>query len=327
MSRTGLKETQHGRQEPEPLLEDVPLERPSLHSARHSWRSGRPQSWAPDDRDDRRSYRAIASYDYGTPSKAPAGREYADSYFDYRGSYYDHPYSHYPFYPPPSQRRSVPPRGSWRSSSTITALPTQGPPPPPPQAAEESGDETEDERTPTPRPKRLQQRPLTWGYDYTPPPPSTEAIMRLPFTWWMNSGVKDRKGTFQSSGKVLELTYRRFCVGALRVCGNDHVPVFCICRHSSCQYQRKQRCLSLYDKRSHGLLTHRSHLHLTLVWLQSDGQRLDLLSHLRRTLQPRRHAWHGHGQIFELHPRHPPLRRTNRRVDYHLSDCEGAVSR
>lgn len=217
---------------PDPPQDDTQPERPSLNinRARHSWRSGR--SLAHDDRDDAKSYRAVSTHDYGAQSRPPATREYSNNphhehrsstarefsnphhehrsstakeyppRHDPRSSYYDHPYYNHPYIhpyygPPPSHPRDVPPRASWRSSATVGRSPSRASrvvPPPKGSAHEPSDDESEDEIPPAqPSPSR-HQRPLTWGYDgnMTPPPVPQEVIMRLPFTEWMNSGLKER---------------------------------------------------------------------------------------------------------------------------------------
>lgn len=209
----------------EPQQEEIQPERPSLNRNRQSWRSARPQSWAPseredrrtysgwapndredrrnysgwapNDREDRRTYTAVESHDYGVPGKPSMSKEYSEPPYDYRGSYYDHPYHPHPYHGPP---RQTPPRASWRSSATVGRPPStasRAPQPVKGQTAEATDDESEaEEEQPPPRPKtrQLQQRPLTWGYGgETPPPmPPAEVVMRLPFSDWMNSGLKER---------------------------------------------------------------------------------------------------------------------------------------
>lgn len=196
----------------EPQQEEVLPERPSLNRNRQSWRSARPQSWAPNDREDRRNYSgwapndredrrtytAVEAHDYGGPGRPSMSKEYGEPPYDYRGSYYDHPYYPHPYHGP-LPPRVTPPRASWRSSATVGRPPStmsRAPQPARGQTGEATDDESEaEEEQPPPRPKTRQQRPLTWGYggESTPPPmPPTEVVMRLPFSDWMNSGLKDR---------------------------------------------------------------------------------------------------------------------------------------
>lgn len=200
----------------EPQQEEVLPERPSLNRNRQSWRSARPQSWAPNDREDkrnysgwapndredRRTYAAVEAHDYGGP-RPSMSKEYGEPPYDYRGSYYDHPYYPHPYHGGPPFR-TTPPRASWRSSATVGRPPStmsRAPQPAKGQTGEATDDESDAEEEqheqPPPRPKTRQQRPLTWGYagESTPPPggmPPTEVVMRLPFSDWMNSGLKDR---------------------------------------------------------------------------------------------------------------------------------------
>jgi hypothetical protein len=220
------------RELPDLPQEDLQPERPSLslNRARHSWRSTR--SVTHDDRDDAKSYRAISTHDYAAPGKASSARDFsnpshqhehrsstAKDYFshpqrerrssrardsshnryDPRPSYYDHPYySHpymYPYQGPPPPSRDAPPRASWRSSATVGVSPSRASKAVPPPKPEEPSDEDSEDDIPPPEPSpRRHQRPLTWGYNesMTPAPPPQEVIMRLPFTEWMNSGLKER---------------------------------------------------------------------------------------------------------------------------------------
>lgn len=149
--------------------------------------------------------------------RSSSARDYfSDQRHDPRYSYYDHPYHNYPYMPPhhgppPPLPRNATPRTSWRSSATVGAAgvsPSRAPSraskaskaaPPPKERADEPSDDDEsedEEQIAQPSPTR-HQRPLTWGYDgyngySTPPPPPQEVIMRLPFTEWMNSGLKER---------------------------------------------------------------------------------------------------------------------------------------
>ena len=208
------------------------LERPSLHRNRSSWRSGRTQSWGMEENDDRskniaKSYRAINSHDFAPPaSEFAQSKEYADPSYDHRFSYYDHPYYNYPYHGPPppngpppphaGSRRGGPPRASWRSSATAAPPPSRASKVPikaasaasansrarsrgPSRVEDPSESESEDEQQQQP-PQQMraqQQRPLTWGYDdmsqITAPPQAQEVIMRLPFSDWMNSGLRARK--------------------------------------------------------------------------------------------------------------------------------------
>ena len=216
-------EAESQRELPDPPQEDNHLERPSLNlnRARHSWRSGR--SFAHDDREDAKSYRAVSTHDYGAPGRSSStkrevsnpNRERQRSLTardlsgsnprqDHRYSYYDHPYYNHPYmHPyngplPPHTHRDAPPRASWRSSATVGVSPSRAskvvPPSKAPADEPEPSDDESDHEEPMVHPMpRQHQRPLTWGYDgnMTPPPPPQEVIMRLPFTEWMNSGLKE----------------------------------------------------------------------------------------------------------------------------------------
>jgi aquaporin related protein len=60
-------------------------------------------------------------------------------------------------------------------------------------------------------------------------------VMRLPWTQWMNSDVKNRKlSTDTSSTKLIEP--HRFCGHNRRVCWHNHVPFLCLCWYTSSQY-------------------------------------------------------------------------------------------
>lgn len=207
------------------------LERPSLNRNRSSWRSGRTHSWGVDDHDDRskniaKSYRAINSHDFAPPGKFAQSKEYTDPSYDHRFSYYDHPYYNHPYHgpppppngPPPPQAgstRNGPPRGSWRSSATAAPPPSRASRVPmkaasakstnsragsrgPSRVEDPSESDSDDDQPPPPQQTRAQQqRPLTWGYDdmsqVTALPQTQEVIMRLPFSDWMNSGLRARK--------------------------------------------------------------------------------------------------------------------------------------
>jgi aquaporin related protein len=212
--------SQHDRELPDPPQEDSHPERPSLslNRARYSWRSGR--SVAHDDRDDAKDYRAVSTHDYGAPGRSPstkrevsnpqherqrssAARDFSNPRNDHRYSYYDHPYYNHPYMypyhgpppPPPHPPRDAPPRASWRSSATVGRSPSRASKvvPPPKAPADEPSDDESDCEEPMIHPvPRQHQRPLTWGYDESiAPPPPQEVIMRLPFTEWMNSGLKE----------------------------------------------------------------------------------------------------------------------------------------
>jgi len=208
-------------------------ERPSLNRNRSSWRSGRTQSWGVDDHEDHRnkniakSYRAINSQDFAPPpARFAQSKDYADPSYDHRFSYYDHPYYNYPYHgpppphngpPPTGSMRNGPPRASWRSSATTAAPPSRASRVPikaasaasansragsraPSRVEDPSESESEDEQQQQQPPQQVreqQQRPLTWGYDdmsqVTALPQTQEVIMRLPFSDWMNSGLRARK--------------------------------------------------------------------------------------------------------------------------------------
>ena len=68
----------------------------------------------------------------------------------------------------------------------------------PSRVEDPSESDSDDDQPPPPQQTRAQQqRPLTWGYDdmsqVTALPQTQEVIMRLPFSDWMNSGLRARK--------------------------------------------------------------------------------------------------------------------------------------
>ncbi|KAK5123784.1 hypothetical protein LTR85_002420 [Meristemomyces frigidus] len=153
---------------PEPYVARLEFERPTEEAPppRHPSRQ-QVARWGPppseygwDDRDDRRPYRR-PSYDY-------AGHERG---IPVPNDYYEEPYQNRPY------RRAA--------SVRDPATPSRGPPPPPsrphrrPTYDDPSEDESEDEK---PRKKKRD------GRERTPP---AEEILRLPFTMWMNSSMKN----------------------------------------------------------------------------------------------------------------------------------------
>jgi len=179
-----------------------------------------------------KSYRAINSHDFAPPGRFAQSKEYTDPSYDHRFSYYDHPYYNYPYHglppphsgPPPPQAGSIrngPPRASWRSSATAAPPPSRtsrvpmkavsvasnsragsrGPSRVEDPSESDSEDEQPQQQQQLPQQMRAQQqRPLTWGYDdmsqvtaMPQMPQAQEVIMRLPFSDWMNSGLRARK--------------------------------------------------------------------------------------------------------------------------------------
>lgn len=151
------------------------------------------------DSNPRLEHRSSAAKDYFSDPRHDPRHDSRYSYYDH--PYYNHPYAH-PYHGPPPHLRNATPRASWRSSATVGVSPSRAPSrtsktvPPPKEPADEPSDDndSEDEIPPSQPSPRKHQRPLTWGYDgySTPPPPPQEVIMRLPFTEWMNSGLKER---------------------------------------------------------------------------------------------------------------------------------------
>lgn len=160
---------------PEPYVARLEFERPTeeapplRHPSRQMMRWGPPPSeYGYDDRDDRRPY-GRPSYDYGGHERG----------IPVPNDYYEEPYQNRPY------RRA----GSVREPAT----PARGPPAPPrrprrrPTYDDPSEDDSEDEK---PRRKHRGRR------ERTPPP---EEILRLPFTMWMNSSLKNRKHEWLSA--------------------------------------------------------------------------------------------------------------------------------
>ena len=176
-----------------------------------------------------KSYRAINSHDFAPPpGRFAQSKDYTDPSYDH--PYYNYPYHGPP--PPPNgpippaagSTRGGPPRASWRSSATAAPPPSRasrvpmkavsvasaasragsrGPSHVEDTPESDSEDEQQQLQQPPPQPQQMrtqQQRPLTWGYDNMsqvtamPQMPQTqEVIMRLPFSDWMNSGLRARK--------------------------------------------------------------------------------------------------------------------------------------
>ena len=67
-------------------------------------------------------------------------------------------------------------------------------------------------------------------------PEEQAEVLRLPWTRWMNSSVKNRKilalGNHTAAANVLTRLRRH----TRRICRNHHVPLLCICRNSSRQH-------------------------------------------------------------------------------------------
>lgn len=222
-SHMSPEDEQRERELPDPPQEDNPPVRPSLNinRARHSWRSGR--SFTYDDQEDVKSVRATSTHDYGPPIKSLATRDFSNPPHeqqrpttardfsnprpDYRYPNYDHPYYNNPYIysyhgpppphpyhegPPQQPPRDMPPRLNWKPSSSSRRTPRVAPPAKAPVDVI-SDTETEVEAPVVRKKKRSHQQPLTWNYDDTAasPAPPQEVIMRLPYTEWMNSGIKE----------------------------------------------------------------------------------------------------------------------------------------
>jgi len=189
---------------PEPYAARLEFERPPEEAPPPPRHPSRQQMmrWGPppseygwDDRDDRRPYYSRMSYDYPQQERGvPVPNEY-----------YEEPY----------YKRRYRPQGSMREPRRPS---TAGPPRPsrrPRQQAkwEEASDDESDVSV-TPRKKRRGDR------DGTPPP---EEILRLPFTMWMNSSLKNRK-LAKSFQQRLSLTEScRLCSYYRGVCWHNHV--------------------------------------------------------------------------------------------------------
>jgi len=225
--RRSPAEDHHERALPAPPQEDSRAERPSLNVARtrHSWQSGRSLTY--EGREDPNRIPAASPHDFTAPSKSLATREFSNPHQEhqrpptvrdfsnprpdyrhpqYNHSYYNHnqpymysyhgpppPQSYYEA-PPPQPPLDVPPRLNLKHSSSSRR--TVRVAPPTPKGPIDMASETEtDVEAPVVRKKkkRSHQQPLTWNYDdnATSPAPPQEVIMRLPYTEWMNSGIKE----------------------------------------------------------------------------------------------------------------------------------------
>jgi hypothetical protein len=352
---------------PDPPQDEYQPERPSsnLNRGKHSLRSRR--SFVHDDRDDAKDYRAVRVHDYGAPPDrsshardfsnpryehySSAAREFPNPprerrsskardlmpHHDPRAFHYDHPYYNYQYAPPyygpsPPHPHEAAPRVRARSNAAVgvspprtsrAIQPTKG------HHDELSDYESEDE-PPKARPRASKQRrALKWGYDEnsrTPPPPQ-EVIMRLPYTEWMNSGLKERTYDWPLSRQPFILTFVRLRSHPGRICGNGHVPVLRFRWNPGRKHQWREPHggSGLHHPQLRGLLAHCAHVHCAFVRFQSHGQCLDLLPHLGRPLQPCCYSCYGHGQIFGLHPWVPFGLRTDSGIDRHLIDREGFV--
>jgi MIP family channel proteins len=95
--------------------------------------------------------------------------------------------------PPPQPPLDIPPRLNLKHSSSSRRTARIAPPPKGPIDVAVSDTETEAEAPVVRKKKRRHQKPLAWNYDdtATSPAPPQEVIMRLPYTEWMNSGIKE----------------------------------------------------------------------------------------------------------------------------------------
>lgn len=145
---------------------------PPRHPSRQMMRWGPPPSeYGWDDRDDRRGY-GRASYDYGAPRHGPMPADY----------YSEDPAYNRPYRRAPSVRE---PPTRWESN--------RGPPPSSrkPRRRADWHDPSEDEsEAETSRHRKRTGGDGGGGRDGGSPPPSE--ILRLPFTMWMNSSIKNR---------------------------------------------------------------------------------------------------------------------------------------
>jgi hypothetical protein len=141
------------------------------------------------------------------------------------------------------------------------------------------------------------KRPARRKIDFKNLSPEEKAeVLRLPWTQWMNSSIKNRK--FDSMARVFMLIVDRLCCNNWRVRRHDHVSLLCLRRHSGRQHS---------VRRLPSVLIHQQHnfrgsnrlqclclpLHLTRLRFLPDGECMDILPYIRRPVQPRRDAWNG----------------------------------
>jgi hypothetical protein len=134
--------------------------------------------------------------------RSSRAREFLPPRHDQPSFQYDHPYYNHPYAPPyygpsPPHPHEGPPHMRARSNATRGVSPPRTSRATKPAKGHhgelsdyESGDEL-----PKARPSASKhRRALQWGYDENSrsPPPPQEVIMRLPYTEWMNSGLKER---------------------------------------------------------------------------------------------------------------------------------------
>lgn len=104
-------------------------------------------------------------------------------------------------------------------------------------------------------------------------------VMRLPWTQWMNSDVKNRKST-PPALPYGKLTNSRLCCDSRRVCRDNHVPLAGFCRNPDSQHPIRRFGFKFDVRRRNRVQCYHPSLHLPGVWILADGQRLGVLPHL-----------------------------------------------
>jgi hypothetical protein len=137
---------------------------------------------------------------------------------------------------------------------------------------------------------RLRQKEQDY-YEYTGPyakaqargdnrPPSITAL-RLPWTMWMNSNLKNRKllSVFISTIRAHFLTFIRLCSIHRRVPRHDTVPFLRVRRSWRSQYPGWKLSGEFHIRCKYGNEPYHSTIHLALFWVFVDGECLGILSH------------------------------------------------
>jgi hypothetical protein len=143
--------------------------------------------------------------------RSSRARDFITPRHDQRSYHYDQPYYNYPYAPPyygpsPPHPQDVAPRARARSNAAVRASPprTSRAIQPSKGHHDELSDYESEDEPPKARPSASKhRRALKWGYDENSrsPPPPQEVIMRLPYTEWMNSGLKERTYDWTLSGQ------------------------------------------------------------------------------------------------------------------------------
>ncbi len=123
------------------------------------------------------------------------------------------------------------------------------------------------------------------GGGYGSPPP--EQPMRLPFVNWLKGKGRGRKSEQSHTFISLrhQLTTTRLHCGAWRIRWHHYVPLLRLCGHIGRKHEHCRQCSTKYDQRHKQFQPHCEPLCCGCLWVFAHGQRLDLFSSQRRSLQ------------------------------------------